>query len=299
MGPLSVLVPALLCAAPDPQSALLPLLVDAAWLQRHLAEPGLVVAQLHTLRRDYLRGHIPGARFLWSNAVAPSTPDGTYDLPTLEQGRALFQDLGLQPGSRLVLVHTGQVPQAARALLTFEQFGLRGRVALLDGGLEAWKAAGGPLETREAVVAKGRAKAEPGGDRMVDAAYVQRRLGQAGWALVDARAANFYQGDAGGQPRGGHLPGARNLPFNTLLDGPRVKPPEELARLFAAAGLPPRGELVAYCHIGQQASVVWLAARLLGYDAKLYDGSFEDWAGRPELPLITPPEPKAESPAKR
>lgn len=297
MGPLSVLVPALVCAAPDP--AALPLRVDPAWLQRHQAEPGLVVAQIHTLRRDFLRGHVPGARFLWSNAVAPSTPEGSYELPTLEQAQALFRDLGLQAGSRLILVHSGQVPQAARAFLTFEQFGLRGRVALLDGGLEAWKAAGGRLETAEAVAPKGSAKAEPGGDRVVDATYVQRRLGQAGWALVDARAANFYQGDPGGQPRGGHLPGARNLPFNSLLDGPRLKPPEELARLFAAAGLPPTGELVAYCHIGQQASLVWLAARLLGYDARLYDGSFEDWAGRPELPLVKPPEPKTEPPAKR
>lgn len=142
MGPLSALVPVLLCAAPVP--AALPLQVDAAWLQRHAGEPGLVVAQIHTLRRDYLRGHIPwgGARFLWSNAIAPSTPEGSYDLPTLDQAQALFRGLGLQPGSRLVLVHSGQVPQAARALLTFEHFGLRGRVALLDGGLEGWKAAG-------------------------------------------------------------------------------------------------------------------------------------------------------------
>lgn len=292
MGPLPFLVPVLL--APDPQAATLPLQVDAAWLLRHLAEPGLVVAQIHTLRRDYLRGHVPGARFLWSNAVAPSTPEGTYELPTLDQAQALFRALGLQPGSRLVLVHSGQVPQAARALLTFEQFGLRGRVALLDGGLEGWKAAGGRLETTEPAAAPGTATAEPGGDRVVDAAYVQQHLGRTGWSLVDARAANFFQGDPGGQARGGHLPGARSLPFTTLLDGPRLKPAEELARLFAAAGLPPRGELVAYCHIGQQASLVWLAARLLGYDARLYDGSFEDWAARPELPLVKPPEPKAE-----
>jgi thiosulfate/3-mercaptopyruvate sulfurtransferase len=299
MGPLSILLPVLLATAADPLPSTLPLLVDAAWLQRHLDDPDLVVAQIHALRRDYARGHLPGARFLWSNAIAPSTPDGSYDLPTTEQAEALFRDLGIGAGSRLVLVHSGsQVPGAARALLTFEHFGLRGRVALLDGGIDAWKTAGGKLEERVPQSVRRPVKPVAGGSEVVDANYIRQRLGRTGWTLVDARTANFFQGDGGGQPRGGHLPGAVNLPFTSLLDGPRLKPREELVRLFAAAGIPPKGELVTYCHVGQQASLVWLAARLLGYEAKLYDGSFEDWSGRPELPLEKPAEAGPEPPKR-
>jgi len=265
-----------------------PWLVSTAWLQDHQAD-GLVVIQVAGTRREYLKGHLPGARFLWAQAFAPSTPDGTYDLPTLAQATALFRELGLAPDSRIVLVYSGAaVQQAARALLTLEQFGLGGRVSILNGGFDAWKAEGRPVTVEVPAVASGSAVAKDGGRMVADAAYVQARLDAPGTTIVDARDARFYNGEGGGQPRPGHIPGAVNVPYGSLVEGTKIKDEAALRQIFAAAGVKAGSEVVSYCHIGQQASLVWLVARMLGHEARLYDGSFEDWSGRDDLPVVNP-----------
>lgn len=266
-----------------------PWLVTTAWVQEHAADRGLVLVQIGTTRREYRTGHVPGARFLWAQAYAPSTPDGSYDLPTIEQASAMFRELGLAPDARIVLVYAGNaVQQTARALLTFEQFGFEGRVSIMNGGFDVWKAEGRPVATDAPAVAPGTAVAKPGGRLIADAAYVQARLSSPATTIIDARAASFYDGQGGGQPRPGHIPGAVNVPFTSLLDGTRIKDEAALKAIFEAAGVRADTEVVSYCHIGQQGSLVWLAARMLGHDARLYDGSFEDWSGREDLPVVNP-----------
>ena len=264
-------------------------LVSTAWVQEHLDDPGLVVVQIAGTRREYRQGHVPGARFLWAQAYAPSTPDGTYDLPTLEQATAMFRELGLGADSRIVIVYSGaQVQQTARAVLTFEQFGLGRRVSIMNGGLDTWKAEGRPVSVETPQTPRGDATATPGGRFVADAAYVLARLDAPAATIVDAREARFYRGEGGGQPRPGHIPGAVNIPFVSLVVGTRIKGEGALREIFAAAGVKPGTEVVSYCHIGQQASLVWLVARMLGYEARLYDGSFEEWSGREDLPVVDP-----------
>ena len=278
-------------AEPRPQAppAREPWLVTTAWLAEHLGDPDLVVLQVAGTRREYRQGHVPGARFLWSQSYAPSTPDGTYELPTLEQAAALAAELGLRPDSRIVIVYSGlQVQQSARALLTLEQFGLGRRASILNGGFDAWKAEGRRVSTDTPQFAAGTARPAGGGRFLADAEYVQARLNQQATTIVDARETRFYKGEGGGQPRPGHIPGAVNVPFASLLDGSRIKDEAALREIFTAAGVRPGTEVVSYCHIGQQASLVWLAARILGHEARLYDGSFEDWSGRDELPVVNP-----------
>jgi thiosulfate/3-mercaptopyruvate sulfurtransferase len=124
---------------------------------------------------------------------------------------------------------------------------------------------------------------------IVDAAYIQSQVKPPKYDLIDARTGAYYDGVMAGRgldgPASGHLPGAKNIPFNTVVDASgKLKPAAELTAMFRAAGVEPGDRIVVYCHIGYQATAVIYAARTIGIDAKLYDGSFQDWAGR-GLPL--------------
>ena len=111
-------------------------------------------------------------------------------------------------------------------------------------------------------------------------------MNKSGVAILDARAARFYTGaDAGQMPRAGHIPSAKNIPFSSLVQEStnKFQSVEVWRGLFAAAGVKPADSVTTYCHIGQQASLLYFVARYLGYEAHLYDGSFQDWSNRREL----------------
>jgi thiosulfate/3-mercaptopyruvate sulfurtransferase len=102
---------------------------------------------------------------------------------------------------------------------------------------------------------------------------------------VDARLTRFYDGNGGGYPRPGHIPTAVNIPINTVAANGYFKSPDELRTLFANAGADATKPVITYCHIGQQATLLWFAATLIGRDARMYDGSFQEWSGS-TLPVI-------------
>ncbi len=268
-----------------------PVVVSTAWLAEHLHDPDLVVLHVASLKRDYDAGHVPGARYLWSGAFAQGTPEMSYEaLPSPAIARTLAS-LGVGDRSHVVLCGVGgNVSVVARAFVTLDWLGLGERASVLDGQFDRWKAEGREVSKVAPTPAKGALHVSPRADVLVDAAYVSARLHAPGVTIVDARAPNYYAGASAGQPRAGHVPGARNLFFSTLVDSTNALLGETaLHEKFAKAGVPDTGEIVAYCHVGQTASVVYLAARRLGRRVHLYDGSFDDWGGRLELPVETAP----------
>ena len=267
------------------------LLVTVDWLGGHLSDPSLVLLQIGE-KKDYDKGHIPGAQFLEYESI--STPHGQglmLELPPVEQLVSVFERLGVSNRSHVILYFgTNWMTPTTRVYWTLDYLGLGDRTSILNGGLVAWQATHHPVSTEIKQSAKGSIKPAPRKEIVSDAEWVSSHLQQAGITIIDARTHEFYDGSqSDGNPRSGHIPGAANLSYLDVVDqdNNKFKSPDALKELFRAAGLKPGNLMVSYCHIGQRATVLYFAAKMLGYDAKMYDGSWEDWSRRKDLPIIT------------
>lgn len=249
-------------------------LVDASWF---------LPAEGRSGRAEFDAERIPGAVFFDIDAIS----DASSGLPHMLPGPQAFAQaagaLGLGREARIVVYDSFGVRSAARVWWTLKVMDYP-RVQVLDGGLPAWKAAGFPLEggaprpPRPVGVAAGFSL-----DRVRDLSAVRRALSDRTAHVVDARSAPRFRGEAP-EPRpglrSGHMPGARNLPFDRLLttEG-RLKPPAALAEAFAEAGVDPAMPVVTTCGSGVTASVLALALEVLGHPAAVYDGSWAEWGG--------------------
>ncbi len=263
-----------------------PILVTVDWLKTNMNQPNVVILQPTFLKFDFDREHIEGARYLWPGWLAPDSPEGAMNLPDLEKAEGILRDLGVNSDSHIILCHVrNEVSPTARMFLTLENLGLRGRVSFLNGGLEAWKKEGGAVTQNLSPVKKGNIKLKKG-DFIVDKDYVLKTLKSSNALVVDARAQKFYDGEPTGNPRDGHIAGAKNIPYMDLVDANNFyKPLPELQNYFTPVSEDKNKELVVYCFIGQTASVVYMAGRMLGYNMKLYDGSMQEWSRIDSLPM--------------
>lgn len=262
-----------------------PILVNPQWLNEHKNDPNLVILQVNFLQAEYDKEHIAGARFLWPHWLAPNTPQANYNAPDPDEAQKLLRNLGISQSSNVVICHVrNEVSPSARMFLTLEHLGLRGQISFLNGGLEAWKKDGFPVTKETPVVKKGNFKVTQNG-LLVDKEYVLKTL-QSTNVVVDARMQRFYDGEATGNPRDGHITGAKNIPYTELVDASNMfKPVDQLQMYFTAVVPEKKTEVVTYCFIGQTASVVYLAGRVLGYDVKLYDNSLQEWSWLENLPM--------------
>jgi thiosulfate/3-mercaptopyruvate sulfurtransferase len=273
-------------------------LVSTAWLADHLGEPGLVVvdsswhmpASNRSGREEYLAAHIPGARFLDIDQLSDHSNPAPHMLPSAAEFGAAMERLGIGRYDQIVVYDNSPIHTAARGWFTLRQFGAP-HVAVLDGGFQKWLAEGRPTESGEPQPRQVTfdAQAAPG------EVFTKRQiLDGVGCALADARGKGRFEATEP-EPRagieGGHIPGARNLPFGQLYneDG-TFKPPPELRRVFAAAGLDPAQPFIASCGSGVTATSLIFAAHVLGSDGgKLYDGSWTEWSADPATPKATGP----------
>ena len=267
------------------------MLVTVDWLDDHLGDPSLVLLQIGE-KKDYESGHISGAQFLEYTSI--STPHGQglmLELPPVEQLVSVFEKLGVSNRSRIILYFgTNWVTPTTRAYWTLDYLGLGDRTSILNGGLVAWQAKHHPVSTETKQPTKGSITPAPRKEIVADAAWVSSHLNQPAVTIIDARTHEFYSGSqSDGNPRSGHIPGASNLSYLQVIDqdNNKFKSADALKDLFRTAGLKPGNLMVSYCHIGQRATVLYFTAKMLGYDAKMYDGSWEDWSHRKDLPIVT------------
>jgi thiosulfate/3-mercaptopyruvate sulfurtransferase len=264
-----------------------PVIISPQWLNENIKNPDLVI--LYTgfvVKADYDREHIEGSRFLWPEWLAFNTPEANMVSADGKAATKTLQDLGINKSSIIVICHKGaDVTIAARMFLSLEHYGLKGKVSFLNGGLEAWKRAGFPVTNKQADFKKGNYVTSDNG-MLVSKDYVQNALQTKSSEVVDARMKRWYDGDPTGNPRDGHIAGAKNIPYPDMIDSTNtLRSVEILEKNFSSVVPDKQKEVVVYCFIGQTASVDYLIGRSLGYKMKLYDGSMQEWSRIPELPM--------------
>jgi thiosulfate/3-mercaptopyruvate sulfurtransferase len=267
------------------------LLVSTSWLAAHLKDPNLVILAVGS-KADFEAAHIPGAQYVEYNEVAPKGAGGlSAELPPMPALAAAFAKLGVGNDSRIVIyrIKDNAITQAARVFMTLDAMGLGPNTALLDGSLATW--IGGNHAYTDEVATPKPAKLEPcaQSDVIADLAFVKANLHQEGIRILDARSPEFYSGATTRPPyKPGHIEGAGNVFFSSAFDeSGKLKPAADLRTLFSAAGVKPGDKVVTYCFIGQQASALYFISRYLGYDTRLYDGSWEEWTKDPANPIAT------------
>ena len=275
------------------------LLVSTGWLEAHLGAPDLRILDAswylpdegRDARAEFAARHIPGARFFDIDDISDSRSALPHMAPPVEKFVSRMRALGVGDGHRVVVYDGAGLFSAARVWWLFRHFGKRD-IAVLDGGLPKWLAEGRPVEDGWPVLRDRHFTAHRDASLVRDVTQVaaHSKLGDA--EIVDARAPGRF---AGTEPepregmRSGHIPGAKNLHYRTLLnpDG-TMKPPEEIRAAFEAAGVDLGKPVVTSCGSGVTAAILSLGLELIGHrDHALYDGSWAEWGRFGELKVET------------
>jgi thiosulfate/3-mercaptopyruvate sulfurtransferase len=278
---------------------MIPTLVSADWLKTNLHQVVVFDASSHlptagrNPREEFLAAHIPGAQRFDIDRIADPDSQLPHMAPSPDDFAIHMRALGLTNDDHVVMYDDSDVKSAARGWWMMRLFG-HATVSILDGGLAAWKSAGGTLESgppddRQA----GNFTARPAaGVGVVDMAALLAGIesGTPG-QILDARAAARFAGAAPEPRKGlraGHIPGSRNLPFTDLLneDG-TYRDAHSMRNLFAATGITPDSPVVTSCGSGVTACVLAVGLHLLGNEAvSVYDGSWTEW-GASDAPIET------------
>ena len=276
-------------------------LVTTEWLEKELGAPDLKVidasfflaADRRDARAEYEAAHIPGAVFMDIDEIADTSNPAPHMFPPEHKFASRMQSLGLGDGNRFVVYDNSPLHSAARGWFMLRSFGAH-YVAILDGGLQKWKAEGRPLESGRPQVRHAHFTASLDDDAIADKAYVSGIVHSDGHDIVDARSASRFAGEEG-EPRpgleAGHIPGSKNLPQGKLFNPDNSwKRGEDLRRTFEEAGIDLSKPLVTTCGSGITACVLLFGAHLLGkQDIKLYDGSWGEWGADPSTPKAVGP----------
>jgi thiosulfate/3-mercaptopyruvate sulfurtransferase len=263
-----------------------PILLEPDALEAMLDDPDLLIVDLCQVQ-NWQQLHLPGAVHVDPNELVSGIRPAVGKLPELEQLERLFARIGYAPSKHIVAYDDEGGGWACRFLWTLDVIG-HTRYSYLNGGLHSWYRERHPVtaDVRRVEPAVVHLTLHP--EPIAEIDTVMAALDDPRVKIWDARSREEYLGLRSGSLRSGHIPGAVNLDWLELMDrnrNLRLLPEAELQRKLAAVGIQPGQHIITHCQSHHRSGLTYFAAKLLGYSAQGYHGSWGEWGNLPDTPI--------------
>jgi thiosulfate/3-mercaptopyruvate sulfurtransferase len=267
-----------------------PRLIETVELAPFIDHPSIRIVDMRTSLPDYLNGHIPNAVYLhFENLLVPRNGIPAQLPERISLEKLIGNYLSVSNDMWVILYSEKSNPNSTFLLWVLDFLGHK-RVGVLNGGLEKWVSERLPTTQMYPSLQPNKFFGRIKRETLAEKKWVQDRLSAKNGVIVDARPPNQYSGEEGEEIRKGHIPGARNVFWETTLEGDEVKvwkKKEDLEKLFAESGVVKQKEVIVHCRTGREASHVYFTLKyVLGFpNVRLYRGSWVEWAADRNLPI--------------